>query len=110
MASLCYLLSTAGDNLWEYTLPDGRNMKKGLDFLYPYLADKAAWPFRTDIAHHNEWPVAMAFMLFSAAAYGDRKWADLYSRLDKYPVNDEVRRNTGIRVPYLWLASSGNSP
>ena len=103
VVTLCYVLSAAGDNLWEFTLPDGRGVKKGLDFLYPYLADKSSWPYHDDIAHHKDWPAAMSFMLFAAAACGDDKWLELYSRLEKFPVNDEVRRNTAIRVPYLWL-------
>ena len=103
MDTLCFLLSGKDVNLWEYSLPGNRSIKKGLDYLYPYLNDKTSWPHNPDIAHHNEWPVAMSFMLFAAAAYGEEKWLDLYSRLEKYPENDEVRRNTAIRVSYLWL-------
>ncbi|MDR0312585.1 MAG: alginate lyase family protein [Treponema sp.] len=103
LATLCYLLSTPKDNLWEFTLPDGRNMKKGIDYLYTYLDDKTIWPHKHDIACYDEWPVAMSFMLFAAASYGESKWLDLYSRLEKFPNNDEVRRNTAIRVPWLWI-------
>ena len=105
MATLCYLLSTETENLWDFTLADGRSVKKGLDYLYPYLNDKTKWPHRTDIAHHEDWPVAMSFMLFAAASYDEDKWLELYSRLSKYSENYEVRRNTAIRVPYLWLCS-----
>lgn len=103
MATLCYILSTAENNLWEFTLPDGRGIKKGLDYLYPYLYNKSSWTYKDDIAYHDEWPVAMSFMLFAAAAYGEDKWLELYDALPKYSANDEVRRNTAIRVPYLWL-------
>jgi len=103
MATVCRLLSTAEDNLWEFTLPDGRGMKKGLDYLYPYLHDKNSWTYKPDIACHDEWPVAMSFMLFAAAAYGESRWSELYDRLPTYSHDDEVRRNTAIRVPYLWL-------
>ena len=103
LASLCYILSDADSNLWDFTLTDGRCVNKGLDFLYPYIKNRSSWPYKTDIAHHSEWPVAMSFMLFAAASFGEEKWTRLYSELEKYPVNDEVRRNTGIRVPYLWV-------
>jgi hypothetical protein len=103
LATLCYLLSTPKDNLWEFTLPDGRNMKKGLDYLCPYLADKTTWPHKSDIAHHDAWPIAMSFMLFAAGSYGEGKWLDLYARLEKFSDNDEVRRNTAIRLPCLWI-------
>jgi len=103
MASLCQLLSTSQDNLFEFTLPDGKNMKKGLDFLYPFLENKASWPFAKDIQHFDEWPIAMSFMLFAASAYDEEKWAQLYKRFYRVTDNDEVRRNTAIRVPWLWL-------
>ncbi|MCL2833331.1 MAG: alginate lyase family protein [Treponema sp.] len=103
MATLCFMLSTEHDNLWEFTLADGRSIGRGLDFLYPFLIDKSGFPYKPDVMYHNEWPVAMSFMLFAAAAYGDKKWLDLYAGLDKNPTVTEVRRNTAIRVPYLWL-------
>ncbi|RPH37745.1 alginate lyase, partial [bacterium] len=45
MAIICQILSTPEDNLWTYTLPDGRGMQKGIEFLYPFLREKSAWPF-----------------------------------------------------------------
>jgi hypothetical protein len=106
MATLCYVLSKPKDNLWEYTLPDGRNIKKGLDFLYPYLVDRNTWPFEADIAHFDAWPTAMSFMLFAAMAFNEDKWKDkwikLYSSLNNDPDNDEVIRNTAISLPFLW--------
>jgi hypothetical protein len=103
LATLCYLLSAPKDNLWEFSLPDGRGMKKGLDYLYPFLENKTIWPHKHDIACYDEWPIAMSFMLFAAASYGEKKWLDLYSRLEKFSNNDEVRRNTAIRLPWLWI-------
>ena len=32
--ALCYLLSTPDDNLWNYALPNGADIQKGVDFLY----------------------------------------------------------------------------
>ncbi|MCL2092685.1 MAG: alginate lyase family protein [Treponema sp.] len=105
-ATLAFLLSTPQDNLWEFILDDGRSLKKGFDYLYPFLEDPSSWPHKTDIAYHHDWPMGMSFMLFAYIAYGDKKWLELYSRLEKYSPIDEVRRNTAIRVPYLWLRSA----
>src|SRR4029077_11920352 len=44
MASMCQLLSTAGDDLWKFELPDGRAMRKAMALWYPYLEDKKKWP------------------------------------------------------------------
>lgn len=36
MAVLCQILSTPQDNLWNFATPDGKSIKKGINFLYPY--------------------------------------------------------------------------
>src|ERR1051325_4961020 len=43
MATLCQLLSAPQDDLWKFELPDGRGIRKAMEFLYPYLADKNKW-------------------------------------------------------------------
>ncbi len=43
MATLCQVLSTPQDNLWQFQLADGRGMRKAVAFMYPYLADKNKW-------------------------------------------------------------------
>jgi len=40
---LCTLLSTTNDDLWKFTLPDGRTPRQAVDFIQPYLADKNKW-------------------------------------------------------------------
>ena len=37
MAALCQVLSTPGDDLWRFELPDGRGIRKATAYLYPYL-------------------------------------------------------------------------
>lgn len=32
-----------GINLWDYTSPSGKSLKKGFDFLYPYLTKEKEW-------------------------------------------------------------------
>jgi hypothetical protein len=41
MASLCQLLSTGEDDLWKFQLPDGRGIRKAMEFMYSFLADKS---------------------------------------------------------------------
>lgn len=41
MAGVAQIASTPEDNLWHFELPDGRSMKKGLEFIAPYIEDKA---------------------------------------------------------------------
>ncbi|MEK8132809.1 alginate lyase family protein [Paenibacillus filicis] len=103
MVTLCHLLSTEQDNLWTYVLPDGRGIRKGLEFLYPYLADKEIWPYARDIEHFDAWPVGMSFLLFAGLALEKRQVLELWRSLDPDPGNEELRRNMAIRQPLLWL-------
>ena len=45
MTTLCQVLSTKENDLWNYKTFDGKNIKKGIEFLYPYIVDKSKWPF-----------------------------------------------------------------
>ena len=43
MVMLCQILSTPQDNLWNFETADGRSIKKGISYLYPFVADKSKW-------------------------------------------------------------------
>lgn len=103
MATLCQILSTKEDNLWEYETPDGKSIKKGISFLYPYVADKNAWTFPKDVMYWNEWPVAQPFLVFGAHAYNNKNYLDTWKSLEHDPEVDEVIRNLPVRNPLIWL-------
>ncbi len=92
MASLCQLLSTDQDNLWTYTLPDGRTIKKAMAYLFPYLKDKSKWPLPHDVQYWDEWPVRQPALLFAGLAENNTKYIELWQQLDPDPNNLEVRR------------------
>ncbi len=104
LVTLCQVLSTDEDNLWSFQLPDGRGIQKGIEFLYPFLADKARWPYPPDVQSFEEWPVQISCLLFAGRALGEEKYLRLWKRLNPDPVDPEVRRNIAIRQPILWLA------
>ncbi len=103
LVTLCHVLSNTGEDLWTFELPDGRGIKKGLDFLYPYLEDKAKWPYPPDVQNFQGWPVQISFFLFAGIALGEEKYISLWKRLNPDPIDQEVRRNIAIRQPILWL-------
>lgn len=103
MVMLCQILSTPKDNLWTYQTSEGKSIKKGLDYLYPYIADKAKWPLKPDIMFWENWPVAQPFLLFGANYFGEQSWFNTWKSLDLKPVNEEVIRNLPIRHPLIWL-------
>lgn len=103
MATLCRILSTDDDDLWEYTTADGKNMRKAVDFMYPFIADKNSWKLPADVMYWDEWPVAQPAMLFAWDRWGDARYLELWTRFDHFPENDEVVRNLPIRNPVIWL-------
>ena len=103
IVTLCHVLSDAGENnLWQYDC-GGRTMKAGVEFLYPYLKDKAAWPYPPDVEHFGSLPARMSFMLFAGCALNKPELFELYESLPAESHDIEVRRNTAIRQPILWM-------
>ena len=103
VALLTEVLSTPEDNLWSFALPDGRSVAQATAFLYPYLADRAAWPFRADIAHFEDWPARQPVLLLAGHRLGRPDYLNLWRRLPADPTDAEVRRNMAVTQPLLWL-------
>ncbi len=103
MATLCQVLSTKEHNLWDFTTADGKSIRKGIEYLYPFVADKSKWPFAKDVMYWNEWPVAQPFLVFGAHAFNNQAWLKTWSRLTHDPTVDEVIRNLPVRNPLIWL-------
>ena len=103
MAMVCQVLSTREDNLWTYTLPDGRGMGKGMEFMFPYIADKKSWPFQQDVMYFEQWPVRHPSLLFAGIALHRMPYIELWRKLNPDSSVDEVVRNYPVRQPVLWL-------
>jgi len=106
MATLCQVLSTPTDNLWQFELTDGRGIRKAMAFMYPYLLDKNKWlkdGRNKDIQAWDDWPARQPSLLFAGLALGDQKYLSLWRSLPADPINDEVRRNIAISEPVLWV-------
>lgn len=103
MATLCQVLSTPGENLWNFQLQDGRGIQKAIEYLYPYLADKSTWPLKPDVQAWDSWPARQSNLLFAGLALGKKKYMDLWKTLPPDPADPEVRRNIAITQPALWV-------
>jgi hypothetical protein len=106
LATLCQVLSTPDDNLWEFELPDGRGMRKAMAYLYPFLADKSKWPLKPDVMAWAGWPARQPCLLFGGLAFDERPYLDLWKQLPPDPTDAEVRRNIAITQPILWVDKS----
>jgi len=79
-----FLLATLAEHvdvdLWHYQTPDGRSLRRALDYLLPYADTPAAkWPFE-QIKHSD--PTDFAPLLRQASlAYGDPKYEALLGKM-----------------------------
>jgi len=107
MATICQILATASDNLWTFSLPDGRGMGRALAFMAPYIRDKSRWPYARDVEYDDEWPMRQASLLFGGLALNRPDDVALWKTLKADSSVDEVVRNLFIRQPVLWTQAPG---
>jgi len=103
MATLATLASDRNTNLWEYSLADGRSVKKSVSFMHPFVVDKSKWPYAKDISDWDEQPRPSAF-LFLSSIHNNRidlleTWEKLYSK----KLGNESLRNLPVKNPLVWL-------
>ena len=123
MTALAVVCSTPEENLMTWSLPDGRNLVKGVAWLAPYVADKNAWLKNVhkasvnaqadatmtgelvtpDVMYWDDWPVRQPCLIFGALAAGREDWLATWQKLDADPSVEEIRRNFPIRQPVLWV-------
>ena len=103
MTMLCQILSDQENNLWSFQLTDGRTIKKGIEYLHPFVANKSLWPFPKDVMYWDNWPVAQPFLLFGAKQFRNETWLNTWKKLEHQPKVEEVIRNLPIRNPLIWM-------
>jgi len=102
-ANAAAILSTPEDNLWEFKTSDGKSLKKGMEFIFPYIEDKSTWPYNKDIYIWEEWPVRQSCLLFSGLALAQPQYISKYLSLPAFPEHPEVIRNLPVRHPAIWF-------
>lgn len=105
MAGVAQIASTPEDDLWQFELPDGRGMQKGLEFIAPYIDDKASWPKEPDVMYWEDWPVRHPSLLLGALEFDRSDYLETWKRLEADPETFEVLRNLPMRHPLLWARS-----
>ncbi|CAN5527598.1 alginate lyase family protein [soil metagenome] len=103
MTTICQILSDSTDNLWTFATADGRTIRQAIEYMHPYVADKARWPLRPDVMYWNDWPVAQPFLVFGASAFNQSDWLATWKTLNHDPQVEEVIRNLPVRHPLIWL-------
>jgi hypothetical protein len=103
MTMVCLILSDENNDLINYATPDGKTLRKGIEFLYPFVADKNKWTYPKDVMYFENWPVAHPFLVFGALEFGNKPWFEAWSKLEHFPVVEEVIRNLPVRNPVIWM-------
>jgi hypothetical protein len=103
LAGICQLLSTRFENVWDYSLEDGPGMRSAIAYHFPFIADRAIWPFRADRQHFDELPGRRSSLLFTARAYQRPEYAALWKTLQPDPPDPEIQRAMPIHQPLLWV-------
>ena len=87
------LLATLGDrvgvDLWNYETPDGRGIRKALDFLVPFGLGDRKWPYQ----QIGDWPSGILSPVIRRAArhYRDPRFQDVVARLPGLAATDRAR-------------------
>jgi hypothetical protein len=103
MTMICDILSDDKNDLWNWQTADGKSIRKGIEFLYPYVAVKSKWPYNHDVMYWENWPVAHPFLIFGAIKFNEKQWFTTWSSLEHFPSVEEVIRNLPVRNPVIWF-------
>lgn len=109
MSAVCQILSTREDNLFSYSLADGRGFAKAMAFMFPFIADKKTWPYAHDVEYFDDWPVRQPSLLLAGIALSRPEYFALWNRLNPEPTVEEIIRNYPIRQPLLWVSQGARS-
>ena len=103
MTAVVHILSDDQHDLWSYTTPEGKSIRKGIEFLFPFVKNKKDWPYEEDVMYWDNWPIAHPFLLFGAKEFQEKDWFQVWEELEHQPEEEEVVRNFPIRNPIIWL-------
>ena len=103
MVGLAQLLSTEEDNLFTYQTKDGKSLKQGVQFLYPYVHDKNTWSFKKDVMYWEDWPTKQTALLFAGLNFNNNAYLETWKTLPEIPNKAEIIRNMPVRYPLLWI-------
>jgi len=103
LATICQTLSNSQDNLFTFALPDGRGLRKAMDYMFPYIRNKASWPHKPDVEYFQYWPIRQPSLLFAGRAFSNPEYIEVWQTLPVEPEVEEIVRNNPIRQPLLWV-------
>lgn len=104
MSLLVQILAASGfEDVRTYQTTDGKSIKKGMKFMFPYMKDKSMWPYKPDVMYWKNWPVSQPALVLNGLAFENKEYISLWEKLDHDPAVEEIQRNLVMRYPVLWL-------
>jgi len=103
LATICQTLTNEQDNLFTFALPDGRGLRKAMDYMFPSIKNKSSWPHKPDVEYFQYWPIRQPSLLFAGLAYSNPDYIKVWQALPPEPEIEEIIRNNPIRQPLLWV-------
>ncbi|MGH9529782.1 MAG: alginate lyase family protein, partial [Terriglobales bacterium] len=70
---------------------------------FPFIANKASWPYAPDVEYFQYWPIRQPTLLFAGLALSRPEYLKVWRSLPPEPEVEEITRNNPIRQPLLWL-------
>jgi hypothetical protein len=103
MAASALILSDESFDAWNYSLPDGRGIIKGVEFIMPFLKDIGEWPYQKDVENWESQPGPRIFILLAALQENRQDWLTLWKTLMEK--NNTERRRIALpsNAPILWI-------
>lgn len=80
----------AGVDLWNFSTPDGRSMRKALDFLLPYVSGEKKWEYQQ--INDYDFSVIEPVLLWSALKFNDDNYGNAAVRFASHDVDQIVLR------------------
>jgi len=84
-------------DLWNYTTPDGRGIRRGLDYIKPYLLGEKSWPHE-QIIEFSVSPSDMGLFFMAARHYREPNYLQVL----------DLGRHKPDENEYAWLQFSAN--
>lgn len=97
------ILSSENHDLFSFETQDGKSIRKGLEYMAPYVADKSTWQLEPDVLYWEEWPVAHPSFLVGSFMYNKPDYFELWKSNNHFPEVFEVKRNMPIKSPLIWI-------
>ncbi|RZF58688.1 DUF4982 domain-containing protein [Sphingobacterium corticibacterium] len=101
-AGICYMLKDDDTTIHTFQFGE-KNLEKAIQFMVPYVKSKVSWPFGKDVMYWDNWPIAHPFLLLGSTMFEQSQWLQLWGQLPLDYNELEVKRNSPIRHPLLWM-------